>query len=67
MVSERGGKYANLTPLGRNLLAARLRMGCSGWVAAKEGEEQASKQARRWGAETQKAGGTQKAGPSAED
>lgn len=67
MVSERGGKYANLTPLGQNLLAERLRMGCSGWVAAEEVEEQANELARRWGAETQKAGGTQKAGPTAED
>lgn len=53
--------------VGRNLLARRLRMGCSGWVGAEEGKEQASELARRWGTETQKAGGTQKAGPSAED
>lgn len=39
------------------------------WVgmAGEVGGEQASELARRWGAETQKAGRTQKAGPSAED
>lgn len=34
---------------------------------AEQGKEKASEQARRWGAETQKAGGAQKAGPSAEN
>lgn len=61
-----------LLRLGEPSWLGDLRIECSGWVAAEEGEEQASELARRWGAETQKAGGTQeaggtqKAGPSAE-
>lgn len=41
----------------------RPQTGCSGWVETEEGEERASELARRWGAETQKAGGNPESRP----
>lgn len=53
-VSQRTSPWirASGAPCARNRqaeLAARLRMGCSGWVAAKEGEERASKAGKEVG------------------